>query len=187
MNLTTPQQAHTVAEFIPALADAYGERRAVVLGADELTYVALGARSAHLARGLLARGVGKGARVGLWMGNSPRWAVAWAAISRIGAVCVPISTFSAPGELARIVRHADLHALLVQHEFLDTSLPDRLELALPALVGASSPDLYLADAPFLRWIAVVGSERAPTWARDDGWLASGSELVPDELLSLIHI
>ncbi len=183
MSLPTPQQARTVGEFIPTLADAYGERRAVVLGAEELTYAALGTRSAHLARGLLARGVGKGARVGLWMGNSPMWAVTWAAISRIGAVCVPISTFSAPGELARIVRHADLHALLVQHEFLDTSLPDRLELAFPALVGAPSPDLYLADAPFLRWVAVVGSECAPQWARDDGWLASGSELVPEELLA----
>ena len=154
----------------------------MVLDDNELTYSALDTRSARLARGLLATGVGKGSRVGVWMGNGPDWAVGWAAISRIGALCVPISTFSAPGELARIVRHADLHALLAQHEFLGAILPDQLELAFPALSTASSVDLHLVDAPFLRWVAVLGGTPTPRWAHDESWLLSCAATVSEELL-----
>ena len=180
--MRVPQETQTIAEFLPSLAAAYGDRRAVVLDDDELTYSALDTRSGRLARGLLAAGVGKGSRVGVWMGNGPGWAVAWAAISRIGALCVPISTFSAPSELARIVRHADLHALLAQHEFLDVSMPDRLELAFPALSTATSPDLHLIDAPFLRWVAVFDGPSTPRWAHDEAWLLSRAGAVSDELL-----
>ena len=181
--MRVPQETQTIAEFLPSLAAAYGDRTAVVLDDDEVTYTALDARSADLGRALLATGVGKGSRVGVWMGNGPDWAVAWAAISRIGALCVPISTFSAPSELARIVRHADLHALLAQHEFLGASLPDRLELAFPALSTATSPDLHLVDAPFLRWVAVVGRASTPRWAHDERWLLSRAGTVSDELLA----
>ncbi len=180
--MQTPQRAQTVAELIPSLTAAYGDRPAVVLGDDVLTYRALDDRSAVIARGLLTRGVGKGTSVGLWMGNGPMWAVGWAAISRIGARCVPISTFSAPGELGRIVRHADLHALIIQHEFLDTVLPQRLGLALPELAAMSSPELQLVEAPYLRWVAVVGVHPSPCWAHDEQWLTDVRSIAPHALL-----
>ena len=117
------------------------------------------------------------------MGNGPLWAVAWAAISRIGALCVPISTFSTPNELARIVRHADLHGLLAQREFLGVRLSDRMEHAFPALVDARTPDLRLVDAPFLRWVAVLGADPVPAWACDEAWLTKHDEIVSRDLLA----
>ena len=39
--------------------------------------------SRELALGLLAAGVGKGTRVGLLMGNSPDWILAWFAALRV--------------------------------------------------------------------------------------------------------
>ena len=59
--MQTPQRAQTVSELIPALAAAYGDRPAVVLGDDVLTYRALDDRSAVIARGLLTRGVAEDA------------------------------------------------------------------------------------------------------------------------------
>ncbi len=179
--LPSPQDARTVAEFIPALAAAYGSRRAVVLDDDELTYTALDRRSALLGRGLLTRGAGKGASVGLWMGNGPEFAVGWAAISRIGARCVPISTFSSPSELGRIVRHADLHAVLAQPEFLGTDFVDHLERAFP-LAEAPSAELQLELAPYLRWVALLGAETVPRWAHEERWLTASPPLASEALL-----
>ena len=53
-------------------------------------------RSAALAGRLMAAGVGKGTRLGVLFPNTPDWVVAWLAAARIGALTVPLSTFS-PG------------------------------------------------------------------------------------------
>jgi acyl-CoA synthetase (AMP-forming)/AMP-acid ligase II len=96
-----PTLATTLPELIHAVSASYGDKPAVVLGDDVLTYRQLDTRSAQLAAWLLTRGVGKATRIGILYANSPSWVVAWAAITRIGAVAVPLSTFSKPPELAR--------------------------------------------------------------------------------------
>ena len=66
--------------------------------------------SRELARGLLGLGVGRGAHVGLCFPTGIEFVVAWLAVVRIGAVAVPISTFSTADEIATLVRNADLRA-----------------------------------------------------------------------------
>jgi acyl-CoA synthetase (AMP-forming)/AMP-acid ligase II len=135
-----------------------------IIGTDfRLTFGEAEMRSAKLAAQLLASGIGKGARVGLLFPNGPEWAVTWLAITRIGALSVPLSTFSPGGELARMIRHTDLHALLVGDTFGGTKITALLESALPSLSN-SSPDLELIEAPYLRWINSQ-SESPPTWSR----------------------
>lgn len=180
-----PRAARTIAEFVPALGTAYDRRPAVVLDDDTLTYRALEERSGALGRGLLGLGVGKGTRIGMVLGNGPDFAVWWAAISRIGAVCVPISTMSAPRELARIVRHGDLHALVVQRSVLGHDLADRLEAGLTELQDTDGPDLALTDAPFLRWIALVGDGPSRPWSRDEQWVLTGCHATA-ELLTAVE-
>ena len=191
-----PGSARTCAEFVRSLAAAFGDRPAVVLGAEVLTYGDLEERSRALALGLLARGVGKGCRVGVLFENSPSWVVHCAAVTRIGAVAVPLSTFSKPPELARVVRHADLHALVLQRSFLARDFTAILEGGIDGL-ATSPPDLLLPTVPFLRWI-VVEDVDVPAWARPPSWLTeSGAgaepllreaegELFPEEPAVMIY-
>jgi acyl-CoA synthetase (AMP-forming)/AMP-acid ligase II len=162
-----PKLAATLPELIRAISKTYGDKPAVVLGDEVLTYGQLETRSAELAAWLLSRGVGKATRIGLLYSNSPSWVVAWAAITRIGAVAVPLSTFSKPPELARVIRHADLHALIAQPTFLSQDFERLLEDALPELAD-QSPELRLTDAPFLRWI-VLDTASPPGWALSAVW------------------
>jgi acyl-CoA synthetase (AMP-forming)/AMP-acid ligase II len=101
---------------IPALLRARVEARArsVLLACDDdvLTYEAAERRSAALARGLLAAGAGKGTHVGLLHPNGSEFVVAWLAAARIGAVSVPLSTFSTSAELRGLLRNADVALLL---------------------------------------------------------------------------
>ncbi len=178
-----PTQASTIPELVRAMGDAYGDKAAVVLGDDVLTYRALQERSAVLARGLLARGVGKGARVGILFANNPEWVVAWAAVARIGAVAVPLSTFLKPPELAKTVRHGDLCGVIAQREMLRQDFVGGFAAAFPDLASTSTTSLRLQGAPYLRWIAFTGDGDLPAWAHDQAWIETGAEGFDDAMLA----
>src|SRR5207249_9329268 len=137
--------------FFRAIAERYGDKEALVHGEESLSYRDLERESAAVARGLLARGAGKGSRIGLLFANSPTFVATMAAIMRIGALAVPLSTFFKGRELGWVIRHADLHGLVAQRRVLGQDFVAHLEKAFPGLAG-SAPDLVLSEAPFLRWI-----------------------------------
>ena len=136
--------------------------------------------SARLALGLLARGVAKGARVGVLFPNGPDWVVAFLAAARIGAVAVPINTFLQARELGFLLRHADVQALLLAPRFLSHDYLARLLEIAPGLgAGAAAPH-RLSELPLLRHVFVSEAAGAPSWAeplapllatpRDDAFL-----------------
>lgn len=178
--MAVPVEARTHAEFVRGVADAYGDQTAITLPDSGVTYRELNERSAVMARGLLARGVGKGSRVGILLANGPEFAVALFAVTRIGAVAVPLSTFLKPPELARVLRHADLAGLVFQPRVLNQDFVATLTAALPSLSG---PELALPEAPYLRWAVVVEGE-APGWARPLTWLTGAP--VDDVLLRAVE-
>ena len=190
-----PRAATTFPQLVRAAAAAYGEDVAVVLrgddnreggGADEtISFAALDRRSAELARGLIARGIGKGARVGFIQGNGPDFAVTLAAIARIGAVAVPISTMIRANELVRVLRQSDVGGLFVQRGLLGHDLVERLCDALPELRGASEGALRLLQAPYLRWVVSTG-EGLPAAIHGLEFLTDAARSVGDDLLRAIE-
>lgn len=169
----------TLAHLPATIPDAIAGRSATpdddfVIGPRfRLTFGEADRQSFELAARLLASGVGKGTRLGLLFANDPTWVVTWLAAARIGALTVPLSTFSPAAELARAIRHADVQAVLLAARFADVDLAERLEQGLPGL-DTSGPDLALEHAPFLRWAHVVGG--TARWSRDL------SEPVPDPVV-----
>jgi len=158
-----PDYEPTVPVFVRRLAERHGERELIVQDGRRLTFAQAEARSARLARELLARGVTKGAHVALLFPNGPEWVVAWLAITRIGAVAVPINTFYKARELGWTLRHADADTLLTTARFLGHDYLARLEEVAPGLGAARGSALFLSELPFLRRVAVWGGgERS--WA-----------------------
>ena len=105
--LDDPRSAETFPQLVRAAAAAYGDDIAVLLQdegvpEDSISFAELDRRSAELARGLIARGVGKGSRVGFIYGNGPMFALLLAAIARIGAIAIPFSTLIKSNELVRV-------------------------------------------------------------------------------------
>ncbi|HEX7741936.1 MAG TPA: class I adenylate-forming enzyme family protein, partial [Sphingobium sp.] len=189
MSLTGPpgedlDSATTFPQFIRAAAAAYGDAPAISMQdetAQALSFRDLDDQSAELARALLARGVGKGSRIGFICGNGPFFALAFAAIGRIGAVAIPISTLIKADELVRVLRQSDAAGLIVQRSLLGHDLVERLAGALPALREASGPDLRLPRAPYLRWIASTGDHLPPAFL-DLRTLTQAAASVDDALL-----
>ncbi|WP_166903903.1 class I adenylate-forming enzyme family protein [Mycobacterium sp. DL440] len=97
-----------------------------------LSYTELDSSTAVLAAGFLANGVTKGSRVGLVMPNGVDWVRIAIALTRIGAVLVPLSTLLRPGELAAQLRMASVQFLIAVEEFRGHRYPVEIG-RLPAL------------------------------------------------------
>ena len=180
-----PREATTFPQLVRRAATAYGDDVAITLQGetipdDAITFAELDRQSAELARGLIARGAGKGSRIGFIYGNGPRFAVMLAAIARIGAVAVPISTMIRANELVRVLRQSDVAGLIVQRRFLGNDYVERLCDALPEL-RELGPELRIARVPFLRWIVSQG-DALPDSVRGMEYLSSAAGTVEEALL-----
>jgi acyl-CoA synthetase (AMP-forming)/AMP-acid ligase II len=179
-----PDFVPSVPVWIRELAERFGERELVVGDEERLSFAQAEARSARLARGLLAAGVAKGARVGVLMPNGPDWVVAWLAAARIGAVAVPLNTFFQARELGWILRHADVDTLLCASRILGHDVLERIAAAAPGLAAATEQPLRVPALPFLRRVFTWGGCDRP-WARDGAALeadAGGDPAVDDAFL-----
>lgn len=159
-----PDFEPTLPSFLRRIASRSPEREMIVLGDERLTYREAEQRSGDLANGLILEGVGKGTRVGILMPNGPDWLVAFLAVTRLGAVAVPLNTFLKAPELSWAVRHADINTLLTVGSFLGNEYLVRLEDAAPELRRATSHRLYLPSLPNLRQVFCWGGPDRP-WAR----------------------
>ena len=102
----------TVGELLRARARERGDADFVVTETERLTYAAAEHRSREFARALVGAGVARGERVGILLPTGIPFAVAWLAVVRIGAVAVPISTFSKAAELRDVLARADVATLI---------------------------------------------------------------------------
>ncbi len=185
-----PAVAETFPQLIRAGAARYGDEVAITLEGDTIpddsaTFAQLDSKSAELSKGLIAAGAGKGTRLGLIYGNGPAFAITLAAIARIGAIAIPISTLIKSNELVRVLRQSDVAGLFVQRSLLGKDYVERLFDALPALREGVSAELRIPQAPYLRWIASTGA-RLPASVRDVNSLTGASPSVSDELLRQIE-
>ena len=99
--MSADQLAGLPATVPELLAGIDRERDFVATKGQRLTYGEADDRSAELAAGLLDAGAGKGTWVGILFPNGVDWVVSWLAAARIGALTVPLSTFSpGPSSLA---------------------------------------------------------------------------------------
>lgn len=145
----------TVGTLLRARAEARGDHPLLVCDDAVLTYAQAADRSGALARGLYALGTGPGTHVGLLYPNGPDFVVGWLATARLGAVTVPISTFSTGPELRTLLRNADVAVLLAARRARDRDLGAAVSDAVPALgpgrgLGVDGGPLLDPALPVLR-------------------------------------
>lgn len=107
----------TIDAVVRSGAAADPDKPMVIDSTDRLSYADLDASSRELAAILVQAGVGKGTRVGLIMPNCVDWVRTAVAVTRIGAVLVPLSTLLTPPELRAQLRVAAVRFLISVEEF----------------------------------------------------------------------
>jgi acyl-CoA synthetase (AMP-forming)/AMP-acid ligase II len=107
----------TIDHLVRSRAAQHGAKPMVIDPASRIGYRELDTGTRDLAAAFVEAGVNKGTRVGLIMPNGVRWVQVAIALTRIGAVLVPLSTLLQAGELVAQLRAASVQFLVSVEEF----------------------------------------------------------------------
>lgn len=150
------ERFESVAAALVHRAAACGERQFVKAGGDWLTYAEMDRRSAALATGLSARGIGHGDRIGVIAPTRDEVLVTFFACTRIGAVFVPFNIYL-KGEFLRHQLHDSRVVALVVD-------PAGAAAVVELIAGSSVKEVVLLDdpapaltVPTIRWNDVAAS------------------------------
>ena len=129
-------------DFIRNSAKNYPDKIAVVCKEERLTYRRLDRLSDLLAEGLIARGVKKGDRVGLFLENSCEYVIAYFGILKIGAVVVGLNSQYVARELEVLLNDCSPKIIITDLKHSGA--------AGEALKNSSNPArLWIADKTFM--------------------------------------
>jgi acyl-CoA synthetase (AMP-forming)/AMP-acid ligase II len=146
-----------LADLLVRSAEIHPDHVALVFPDCEFTYQQLLEGAVRTAQGLHALGIQAGDRVGLLMPNSPEFVDGFFGAALLGAVLVPLNVRYRSAELAYIIDHAQLSAVLTTDRIADrTDFRVPLAEAFPEL-AASVPgeSLKLAGATHLRHMIML--------------------------------
>jgi len=177
LHLQPDPSRYTLPRFLDDVAERHRPRVALRFEGKSTSYAELRAAARRIAKGLVARGVGKGTRVAVLIANRPEWVTAVFGAALTGAVVVPVNTFATPDELDYVLRHSDAAWLLLQPNVARHAFQGDLLARHPEIAGAKPGAIRCAALPQLRGIVALGRE----W---DALLAAGAD-VSDALLDAI--
>ena len=114
-----PLLGETIGERLRRTVERFGDREALVVRHQgyRAMYRELWEQVDLAARGLLARGVEKGDRVGIWAPNRSEWVVTQFATARIGAILVNVNPAYRTAELEYALGKAGVSLLVLARAF----------------------------------------------------------------------
>jgi len=117
-----PLLGETIGENLRRTAQRVPDAEALVVRHQgyRATYRQLWDETTRTARGLLARGIAKGDRVGIWSPNRYEWVIIQYATARVGAILVNINPAYKASELAHALGQSGTRLLLLARGFRTT-------------------------------------------------------------------
>src|SRR5437868_11391363 len=117
-----PLLGETIGENLRRTVERFGDREALVVRHQNFraTYRAFWELTGLAARGLLARGVRTGDRVGVWSPNRYEWVVLQFAAARVGAILVTVNPAYKALELEHVLNASGIGLLCLSKGFRAT-------------------------------------------------------------------
>ena len=161
----TPLLGDTIGAYFDRITAQHGTNEAIVSlhQGVRYTYDQLHAEVEHAARGLLALGVAKGDRVGIWSSNNVEWVVTQYATAKMGAILVNINPAYRTHELKYVLDQSGVSLLIAAPSFRNTDYTEVIQEIRPEL-------------PDLREVVILGEAPAEMLSWAD--LLKGAEAVP---------
>ncbi|MBC9955558.1 AMP-binding protein [Yimella sp. cx-51] len=124
-----PLIEQTIGDNFDATAARFGDREALVDVAQgkRWTYAELQVDVDKLARAMLAIGINKGDRVGIWAPNCSEWVLVQYATAKVGAILVNINPAYRAHELKYVLKQAGISWLFAVSEFKNSNYAQMVE------------------------------------------------------------
>jgi acyl-CoA synthetase (AMP-forming)/AMP-acid ligase II len=147
---------------LPALFRTFcslnGEAEALVAGDERLTFADLDRVSERVAHGLVARGIGKGDRIGIAMRNCPSWVASYMGIVKAGAVATLLNGWWEAHEMEHALTLTDPKLIIADaaranriaarcpgREILTVTIEQPVEAALAEVIGGADESIPLPE------------------------------------------
>jgi len=151
----------TIGDMLDATVARYSANEALVARHQGIrwTYAEFGSRVDELARALMALGVAKGERVGIWSTNRAEWTLTQFATSKLGAILVNVNPSYQASELEYALNQSGCRYLVLTDVFKTTNYNQILESIAPEITTGVPGALKLARVPQLEVVITLGSPR----------------------------
>ena len=178
-----PLIGETIGDLFDRVTERFPDNEALVSCHQRLryTYRQLQAACDLLARGLMACGIQKGERVGIWSPNYAEWVITQFATAKIGAILVNVNPAYRVHELEYALRQSGCRALIIAPPYKTTDFAALLREICPELEDSAPGGLSAARLPQLRTVIALGPQSvsgANTWQEV---MAMAHEVSPDLL------
>lgn len=137
------------------------ERIALTYGRDSLTYGELNAQVEQFAAGLMALGIQRGERIGIYLEKRFETVVASFGAPAAGAVFVPLNPLLKPEQVAHILRDCNVRLLVTSLErllLLKNILADCVELRHIVILDSKQKLVDIERLSISRWHALLDHE-----------------------------
>jgi fatty-acyl-CoA synthase len=169
----------TIGNNLERTVRRFGDRDALVSCAQRLryTYAELGSAVDELARALIAAGVAKGDRVGIWSPNCAEWTLVQYASAKIGAILVNINPAYRTSELEYALKQSGCSMLVAAPAFKTSDYRAMLDEVGDRLPGLER--IVFLDGP--DWEALLAQAGE---VGEDELRARAKGLAPDEPINI---
>lgn len=170
----------TIPDMLAETAASWPDRDAVIFPAQDIrwTWSEFAAEVDRLAAGLLALGVAKSDRVGIWSPNRVEWLLTQFATARIGAILVCINPAYRKGELEYALNKVGCSTLIMAAAFKTSDYVGMMQDLAPEMATAAPGGLQAAALPMLKNVVVTGDAPAGAYSFADVMDLSDADAAP---------
>ena len=159
-----PLRFLTLPQLLDKTVARHGSRDAAIFDAEglRLSWYDLKQQADTLAAGLLALGLRRGNRVGIWAPNRPEWLITQFATARVGLVLVNINPAYRRTELEYALNKVGCRALVMARRYRSSDYVGMLgEIAPEIHFRGASEVLDSVRLPDLKHVVLLGDEPVP--------------------------
>ena len=159
-----PLKFMTIAALLDRAVARHGAGDAVIFAPtrERLSWHTLKRRSDDVAAGLLALGIGRGDRVGIWAPNCIEWLLIQLGSARIGAILVNINPAYRGGELEHALQKTKCRALIMAARHKSSDYVAMLKSLAPEIeTSTATQPLRTARFPSLERAVLIGDGARP--------------------------
>jgi fatty-acyl-CoA synthase len=158
----SPFIGDTIGVHFDHIVERFAERDALVVRHQEVrwTYRELKEKVDAFAAGLLALGLQRGGRTGVWSPNNAEWVIAQFTTAKAGLILVNINPAYRLAELEYALNKSGCVALITGTRFKTSDYLGMLREIAPELANASPGNLHATRLPELPLVITVGDDPA---------------------------
>lgn len=166
----------TLFQVLDETAERIPDNEALVYGNRRITFKELRNKSRDLAKSFLKSGIKKGDKVSILMPNRPEWIFARDAAIRAGALWVPMSTRYEAMELEFILKHADVHTIVMIESAVNIDFVKKMTAICPELLDSSQGRIKSEKFPSLKNIVCIADREIPGMFNFEEFLEFGKDV-----------